>query len=43
MAIDHVEMVRDVLAGITAGVDIPGSRVELQGKKLVLVRQGARS
>jgi tRNA(Ile)-lysidine synthase len=43
IGLDHVESVRDVLAGITAAVDIPGSRVELQGKKLVLVRQGART
>jgi tRNA(Ile)-lysidine synthase len=43
IGLDHVESVQDVLAGITVAVDIPGSRVELQGKKLVLVRQGARS
>jgi tRNA(Ile)-lysidine synthase len=43
IGLNHVESVRDVLAGIAAAVDIPGSRVELQGKKLVLVLQGARS
>jgi tRNA(Ile)-lysidine synthase len=43
VGLEHVEAVHEVLAGLTAGVDIPGSRVELRHKNLVLVQQGARS
>lgn len=34
---EHVESVLDVLMGVTGGVDIPGSRVELRQKMLILV------
>ena len=43
VGLEHVEAVREVLSGNTAGVDIPGSRVELRGKNLVLIQQGGRS
>lgn len=42
IGLEHVESVLDVLAGIAAGVDIPGSRVELRHKMLVLIQQGVR-
>jgi tRNA(Ile)-lysidine synthase len=42
ISLEHVESVLDVLAGAAAGVDIPGSRVELRQKILVLVQQGVR-
>jgi tRNA(Ile)-lysidine synthase len=41
VGLDHVEAVLEVLTGVTPGVDIPGSRVELRARKLVLVQQGA--
>lgn len=43
VGLDHVESALEVLTAATAGVDIPGSRVELRDKKLVLVQQGAWS
>jgi tRNA(Ile)-lysidine synthetase-like protein len=43
VGLEHVEAAREVLSGVTAGVDIPGSRVELRGKKLVLLQQGGLS
>jgi tRNA(Ile)-lysidine synthase len=42
IGLDHVESVLDVLSGVSAAVDIPGSRVELRHKILVLVQQGVR-
>jgi tRNA(Ile)-lysidine synthase len=39
---EHVESALDVLAGVASGVDIPGSRVELRQKFLVLIQQGVR-
>lgn len=37
IGLDHVEAALDVAAGESAGVDVPGSRVELRAGKLVLV------
>jgi hypothetical protein len=37
---DHVEAALDVAAGESAGIDVPGTRVELRRGKMVLVRQG---
>jgi len=37
---DHVEAALDVASGESAGVDVPGARVELRRRKMVLVRQG---
>jgi tRNA(Ile)-lysidine synthase len=39
--LEHVEAALEVLTGVSPGVDIPGSRVELRDQKLVLVQQGA--
>jgi len=36
---DHVESALEVAAGETAGVDVPGTRVELRRGKMVLVRE----
>jgi tRNA(Ile)-lysidine synthase len=36
---DHVQSVLEVAAGETAGVDVPGTRVELRRGKVVLVRE----
>jgi tRNA(Ile)-lysidine synthase len=41
ISLAHVEMAQDVLEGKCGGADIPGARVELQGRKLVLLKQGA--
>jgi tRNA(Ile)-lysidine synthase len=38
---DHVEAVMAVLAGSQGAADVPGSRVELRGGKLVLIQQKA--
>jgi tRNA(Ile)-lysidine synthase len=35
---DHVESALEVAAGEAAGVDVPGTRVELRGGKMVLLR-----
>lgn len=43
IGLDHVENVLDVMAGLAGGTDIPGCRVELRQKFLVLVQQGSRS
>ncbi len=43
IGLEHVEAVHEVLSGLAAAVDIPGSRVELRRRMLVLVQQGARS
>ncbi len=40
IGLEHVEAAQEVLSGLTAAVDIPGSRVELRRKMLVLVQQG---
>jgi len=41
VGLDHVEAVAALLRGTTqGGVDVPGSRVELRGGKLVLLQQG---
>jgi tRNA(Ile)-lysidine synthase len=37
IGLDHVEAALEVAAGESAGVDVPGSRVELRAGKLVLV------
>ena len=43
IGLDHVESVMALLGGTQGGVDVPGSRVELCGGKVVLVRQGVGS
>jgi tRNA(Ile)-lysidine synthase len=43
IGLEHVEAAQEVLSGLTAAVDIPGSRVELRRKMLVLVQQGGSS
>jgi tRNA(Ile)-lysidine synthase len=40
IGLDHVESAQEVLAGRAAGAEVPGSRLELRGKKLVLIQQG---
>jgi tRNA(Ile)-lysidine synthase len=40
VGLEHVERALDVLAGTAAGVDAPGSRLELRRGKLVLLRMG---
>jgi tRNA(Ile)-lysidine synthase len=35
---EHVQTALDVLTGLSAGAEVPGSRVELRGKKLVLLQ-----
>jgi tRNA(Ile)-lysidine synthase len=37
---DHVEAALEVAAGESAGVDVPGARVELRRGKVVLLREG---
>lgn len=39
VASEHVQTALDVLTGLSGGAEIPGSRVELRGKKLVLVQR----
>jgi hypothetical protein len=42
IGLEHVEAVLALLMGGQGGVDVPGTRVELRGPKLVLVpRPGA--
>jgi hypothetical protein len=36
---EHVEAALEVAAGESAGVDVPGNRVELRRGKLVLLRE----
>ena len=43
VGLDHVEAALDVLAGVSAGADVPGSRVELRRGKLVLTGVGQGS
>ncbi len=38
VGLDHVQTALDVLTGLAAAADLPGSRVELRGKKLVLLQ-----
>ncbi len=38
VGLEHVQAALDVLTGLTAGAEVPGSRVELRGKKLVLIQ-----
>jgi tRNA(Ile)-lysidine synthase len=40
VGLDHVEAVTALLVGTKGGVDVPGSRVELHGPRLVLLQQG---
>lgn len=40
IGLDHVEAVTALLTGAQGGVDVPGTRVELRGGKLVLLQQG---
>jgi tRNA(Ile)-lysidine synthase len=40
IGLEHVEAALEVAAGDAAGVDVPGSRVELRRGKMVLVRVG---
>ncbi len=37
IGLEHVQTALDVLTGLSAGAQIPGSRVELRGRKLVLL------
>jgi tRNA(Ile)-lysidine synthase len=37
IGLEHVQAALDVLTGLSAGAELPGSRVELRGKKLVLL------
>jgi tRNA(Ile)-lysidine synthase len=39
IGLDHVELALEVAAGETAGVDVPGTRVELRRGKMVLLRE----
>jgi tRNA(Ile)-lysidine synthase len=39
IGLEHVEAVADLLSGAQGGVDVPGTRVELRGGKLVLLQQ----
>ncbi len=38
VGLDHVQTALDVLTGLSAAGEVPGSRVELRGKKLVLLQ-----
>jgi len=38
VVLEHVQTALDVLTGLSEGADVPGSRVELRGKKLVLLQ-----
>ena len=38
VSLDHAQSALDVLSGLAAGAELPGSRVELRGKKLVLIQ-----
>ena len=38
VGLEHIQSVLDVLTGLSGGADVPGSRVELRGKKLVLLQ-----
>jgi tRNA(Ile)-lysidine synthase len=38
IGLEHVQTALDVLTGLSAAAEVPGCRVELRGKKLVLIR-----
>lgn len=38
IGLEHVQTALDVLTGLSGAADVPGSRVELRGKKLVLLQ-----
>jgi tRNA(Ile)-lysidine synthase len=38
VGLEHVQTALDVLTGLAGGAEVPGSRVELRGKKLVLLQ-----
>ena len=40
IGLEHVEAVLSLVGGAQGGVDVPGSRVELRGGKLVLIQKG---
>ena len=40
VGLEHVRAAHDVLAGACGGTDVPGGRVELHGKTVVLSKQG---
>jgi hypothetical protein len=42
IGLEHVEAVLALLMGGQGGVDVPGSRAELRGRKLVFVPQAGR-
>jgi tRNA(Ile)-lysidine synthase len=39
VGLEHVQTALDVLTGLSAAGEVPGSRVELRGKKLVLIQK----
>ena len=39
ISLEHVEGVMALLGGAQGGIDVPGTRVELRGRKLVLIQQ----
>ena len=41
IGLEHVEGVLALLGGVQGGIDVPGTRVELLGRKLVLIQQKA--
>jgi tRNA(Ile)-lysidine synthase len=41
VGLEHVEAAQEVLAGRAVGAEVPGSRLELHGEKLVLIQQRA--
>ena len=43
IGLDHIEAALEVAAGRTGAVDLPGSRLEPRGEKLVLLQQDAAS
>jgi tRNA(Ile)-lysidine synthase len=38
VGLEHVQTALDVLTGLSGGAEVPGARVELRGKKLVLLQ-----
>jgi len=40
IGLEHVESVLALVGGLKGGVDVPGCRVELRGRKLVLIQRG---
>ena len=41
IGLEHVEGVMALLGGVQGGIDVPGTRVELRGRKLVLIQHRA--